>query len=440
MRNAKYLLRLAELLQVLADRHGHLPAYARVDLVEDQAVDRVRAGEDGLGGQGDAGELAPEAILARGLAFSPGLGAIRNSTSSTPKGPTTGLPSSRVLAPDPREELGARHAEGPDDRLDLGLEARRPRPSASRRSRGPPRGPRPPSRRSGARSRPCPPPRSPGGRGGSASSASRARTSSIVAPYFFLSLRMSASRVSTSSSRSGLKLQGAEVVAQRVGDVLELVEGVVAAPREVGEARVDGLARSRGRSAGAAARRGRLRPRPPRRRRPRERSCAASTAAKSFSCWERRRSSASSSASSPALELGLGDLLDREAQELDLAAPLGLGGEGRLVGPLLRRKLGEACAEGDDLVLDPGVAVEELAVVLGQEEGLVLVLAVEVDEEGRELGEVGAEGALVLDVGRAAAVGLDAAADEDPALLGLEAPGRGASPGPPRCARRRGPR
>ena len=60
--------------------------------------------------------------------------------------------------------------------------------------------------------------------------------------------------------------------------------------------------------------------------------------------------------------------------------------------------------------------------ILGEEKGLVLVLAVKVDEEGGELGEIGAEGALVLDICRAAAVGLYPPPDENPALFGLEAP------------------
>ena len=41
-------------------------------------------------------------------------------------------------------------------------------------------------------------------------------------------------------------------------------------------------------------------------------------------------------------ELGLGYLVDGEAQELHLAAALGLGGQGRLVGALLGRERGEA--------------------------------------------------------------------------------------------------
>ena len=130
------------------------------------------------------------------------------------------------------------------------------------------------------------------------------------------------------------------------------------------------------------------------------------------------------------LELGLlagaeprlRDLVDGEAQEVHLAAPLGLRGQGRLVGALLGSERGEAGGEGADLVLDASVAVEELAMILGQEEGLVLVLAVEIDQEGSELGEIGAERALILDVGRSAPVRLDPPADEDPALLGLETP------------------
>ena len=53
-----------------------------------------RSGQDGLGGEGDAGELSSGGYPRQRLGALPGLGAMRNSTSSTPNGPTTGLPPS----------------------------------------------------------------------------------------------------------------------------------------------------------------------------------------------------------------------------------------------------------------------------------------------------------------------------------------------------------
>ena len=53
MCNAEHLLGLPELLEVLADGHGHLTANPGVDLVEDETVDRVAPGEHGLGEHAD---------------------------------------------------------------------------------------------------------------------------------------------------------------------------------------------------------------------------------------------------------------------------------------------------------------------------------------------------------------------------------------------------
>ena len=137
------------------------------------------------------------------------------------------------------------------------------------------------------------------------------------------------------------------------------------------------------------------------------------------------------------LEPGLADLIDRVPEELELPRPLLLGGKGGLEGPALGREPGEAEAEGFHLGLDTGIAIKEPPMVFGCHEGLVLVLAMEVDKEARELGEVGPEAGLVLYEHGASAVGLDATAHEDPCRPPPRCPSPRARTGPRGSSRRR---
>ena len=174
---------------------------------------------------------------------------------------------------------------------------------------------------------------------------------------------------------------------QRIGDILQLVERVVRAARESDnpgsmEPAVSTPVRSRRSEAGH----------------PSASPDATPPARVLMGCLDRREELLVLG-EQPLLGLELGFLPRRsfagasprrETQEINLSAPLGLGRQADSYARF-SAECGEALAEREDFLLDLRIPVEELPVVLRQEEGLVLVLAVKVDEQRGELGEVGAE-------------------------------------------------
>ena len=131
-------------LQASRHHEAHPPANALVDLVEDQGGDGIRPGQHVLEGQHQARGFAAGGDLDQRFSPSPGLGAIRNSTWSSPfvEGHTaahpTGTPCGIRLGLEIDAEARARPCAGRPARLRWPLPATRPacwRDSAERRAR-----------------------------------------------------------------------------------------------------------------------------------------------------------------------------------------------------------------------------------------------------------------------------------------------------------------
>ncbi len=152
-----------------------------------------------------------------------------------------------------------------------------------------------------------------------------ASTASTVSPYLRSAARMAARRSCTASSRSGLNSARSPVLAHGLGEVLDLVEGVLEL--------VGSSSTARGRCRAISSIAWREAPQLPERAAgaPAVASCTCSSSVKSFSWCERMASSFSSSSCSPGLQ--------REG--LDLAAPRTRAGRR---GAAARARRSRACA------------------------------------------------------------------------------------------------
>ena len=120
-------------------------------------------------------------------------------------------------------------------------------------------------------------------------------------------------------------------------------------------------------------------------------------------------------------ERGLPDLVDREGKELHLLGAIPLGSIHLLPEFPLRRERGVPGGERGDLFPETRVGIEETAMLVNLQKGLMIVLAVDVNEKFGELGELGPGYRRVLDPRRALAVRAKGSSEKDAIAVRLDA-------------------